>query len=199
MSLLAVSSWWVLSITCSALSDEVQPRFRCAGRLLCEVMPGSATEAAAVAFRELGTRVVILRFGLILGNEGLLARLRWPFRLGLGGRLGSGEQWMSWIHVEDAVRLVEFVLADDAVAGVLNATAPEPVTNRAFTETLGKVLRRPTPVPVPAVVLRTLLGRMADELLLSGQRVIPERAGELGFSFRYPALEPALGDALRMR
>lgn len=153
-------------------------------------------EAAAMAFEAEGTRVVRLRTGLVVGPGGLLARLRIPFWLGLGGRLGSGEQWMSWVHREDVVGLIEHALLHGEITGAVNATAPEPVTNLEFTRTLGRVLRRPTLLPVPAAVLRTGLGQMADELLLNGARVLPEVAQATGYQFHYPQLEAALRAAL---
>ncbi len=118
-----------------------------------------------------------------------------PFRLGVGGRLGSGRQYLSWIHLSDHVRLVELALYHKDAAGPLNCTAPRPVTNREFTRTLAGVLRRPAWFPVPAPVLRLLFGEMA-QALLEGQRVVPRRALELGFSFTFPDLAGALEDLL---
>lgn len=156
----------------------------------------AAWEAAAEAFAADGTRVVRLRFGLVLGPGGLLVRLKVPFSLGLGGRIGHGRQWMSWIHRDDVTGFIERAITDDALEGPFNATAPEPARNAAFTRALGRVLGRPTPFPVPGFLLRAALGEMADELLLSGARVLPRRAEGMGFPFRHPELDGALRDAL---
>lgn len=153
-------------------------------------------EDEAEAFESLGTRVVRLRIGVVLGPGGMLGRMKLPFLLGLGGRLGDGRQWMSWVHRDDVLGLIERCLADDALSGAINATAPEPVTNAVFTATLGKVLGRPTVFPVPAFLLRTLLGDMAEELLLSGARVLPQRALDHGHVFVQPELEGAMRAAL---
>jgi uncharacterized protein (TIGR01777 family) len=119
-----------------------------------------------------------------------------PFRLGFGGTLGDGRQWMSWISLEDAVRAGRFALEREDVEGPLNVVAPEPVTNRELTRTLGGVLHRPTLLPVPAFALRLLPGGMADETFLASQRALPARLRELGFAVRHPTLEPALRHAL---
>ena len=153
-------------------------------------------EEEAQAFAALGSRVVRLRIGLVLGPGGLLGRMKLPFSLGLGGRIGDGRQWMSWVHLDDVLGLIERCLTDRTLSGAINATAPEPVTNARFTATLGKVLSRPTIFPVPAFVLSTLLGDMADELLLSGARVLPQRAMDNGYVFDQPDLEGAMRAAL---
>lgn len=150
-------------------------------------------EAAALPVRSRGTRIVWLRIGIVLAREGgALPRMLTPFRLGLGGRLGSGRQWMSWIAREDVVRIVRFVLQHDDLEGPVNAASPDPVTNAEFTKTLARVLRRPALLPVPAFVLRLLLGEMADELLLSSTRMTPARLTAAGFVFAHPRLEDAL-------
>ena len=157
----------------------------------CVAWEGEATRAAA------DLRIVVLRTGVVLSREGgALAQMLPPFRLGLGGPLGSGFQWMSWIHIEDEIGLIQLALEDSSLAGVLNGTAPQPATNRVFTKTLGRVLRRPAFLPVPAFALKILLGEMAQSLLLEGQRVHPQRALDLGFQFRFPTLEEALTDVL---
>ena len=139
------------------------------------------------------TRVVLVRTGLVLDTSGgALPQIAMPFYLFAGGPIGSGQQYMSWIHRDDWVELLRWSLSNAAVTGPLNATAPNPVTNREFARTLGRVLRRPGFVPTPAIALRLALGEMADALLLSGQRVLPAKAQSLGFTFRYPLLEPAL-------
>lgn len=139
---------------------------------------------------ELGIRVAVVRTGLVLGADGgALPMMLPPFRLGLGGRIASGKQWMSWIHVDDLVDT--YIRAIDGTAGAINATAPEPVTNATFTEVLGRVLQRPTLLAVPAAVPELLLGEGAS-ILTQGQRVLPERTLASGYQFRYPQLEPAL-------
>ena len=139
------------------------------------------------------TRVVLVRTGLALGRSGgALPQMALPFYFFAGGPVGSGNQYMSWIHRDDWVEMVRWSLLNDAVSGPVNATAPHPVTNREFAKTLGRVLHRPGFMPTPAFALRLALGEMADALLLSGQRVLPAQAQSLGFTFRYPLLEPAL-------
>lgn len=152
-----------------------------------------AWEAHAVRAEEFGVRVVRLRIGVVLGKEGgALAKMVPPFKLFLGGWLGSGKQWMSWIHLEDVVRLIDTCLNNDGLRGPVNVTAPEPVTNKVFSTALAQVLRRPCLMPVPPFALRLLLGEMADELLLKGQRVIPKKALDAGFEFRFPKIHRAL-------
>lgn len=156
-----------------------------------------AWENAAATLRETGSRAVHLRFGIILArNGGALAKMLPVFRAGLGGPLGSGGQWMSWIELSDAVRAIEFALSSGNVDGPLNTVSPNPVTNREFTRALGSALRRPAILPAPGFALRLLLGEMADGLLLSSQRVVPARLQSLGFSFDYSELSAALGHIL---
>jgi uncharacterized protein len=151
-----------------------------------------AWEAAAMKAAWM-TRVVLLRTGLPLDSSGgALPRLALPFRLFAGGRLGSGEQYWSWIHIHDWVRMVRWAIEEPDINGPLNATAPAPATNRELAAALGRVLRRPALAPAPAFALRLLLGEMADALILSGQRVLPAKATRRGFEFRYPDLEAAL-------
>ncbi|MCI0371907.1 MAG: DUF1731 domain-containing protein, partial [candidate division NC10 bacterium] len=138
-------------------------------------------------------RVVIVRMGIILTPAGgALQRMLLPFRLGLGGPLGSGRQWLSWVAADDAVGAVHHALMTEDLAGPVNVTAPEPVRGREFAATLGRVLRRPALLPAPAAGLRLLFGEMADVALLASQRVIPARLLESGYGFRFPALEGAL-------
>lgn len=159
----------------------------------------AAWEEAAARAEDLGVRVCRLRTGLVLGpHGGLLQRMLLPFRLGLGGRLGDGRQWMSWIHLEDHVRAMVRLLADDTLSGAFNLTAPNPVTNAEFTATLARLLHRPAMFHLPAGLLRLAFGEMAD-LLLGSQRVIPRRLDEAGFEFSYPTLEPALDHVIRAR
>ena len=155
-------------------------------------------EAGADAARNAGIRVVHPRFGLVLSRRGgALGRMLLPFRLGVGGRLGPGSQWMSWISIDDAVSSLLFLMEKDAAMGPVNVTSPAPVRNREFTTTLGRVLSRPTVLPVPSLGLRLVFGEMADATLLASTRVVPQRLLELGFRFHHTALEPALRDVLR--
>ncbi len=154
---------------------------------------GAEWEAAADPARQAGIRVVHPRFGLILSSAGgVLDRMLTPFRLGVGGRLGDGQQWMSWVAIDDVLGSCRLALEDPRIEGPVNVVAPEPVRNVEFTETLARVLRRPAILPVPASVLRTIFGQMADALLLSGQRVEPRVLADLGYRFRQPSLEDAL-------
>jgi uncharacterized protein (TIGR01777 family) len=157
-------------------------------------------EAAARQGERYCQRVAVLRSGLVLDREGgALPRMLMPFKLFAGGPLGSGSQCISWIHLDDWVALATAAIADDAFQGATNATAPNPVTNREFARTAGAVLSRPSWMPAPAFALRALLGELADALLLTGQRVVPQRALALGFKFRYADLRPALESVLRRR
>lgn len=152
-------------------------------------------EETARSAESLGVRVVCLRFGMVLGHGGALAKLLPVFRLGAGGRLGSGSQWMAWIHVEDAVNLILFAVNFPAMRGAVNATAPQPVTNDEFTSRLAIELHRPAILPVPAFGLKLVLGEMA-EMLLASQRVLPAVAKSSGFSFQFPDLTSALENLL---
>ncbi len=156
-------------------------------------------ERAADAAQPAGMRVVKLRIGMVLGREGgALAKMLPVFRLGLGGRLGSGRQWTSWIHREDLLSLIEFAIARDDFAGAVNATAPEPVTNARFTEELGRALHRPALFAVPEFALRLVYGEMGS-VLLDSQRAVPRAAQSAGFDFGYPELEAALAGLLQPR
>ncbi len=160
----------------------------------------SAWEREAQAARSPTTRVVVLRSGPVLERGGgALGPMLLPFQLGLGGPLGSGRQYWSWIHRDDWVRLVIFLLEHASADGPVNATAPEPVTNAEFTQTLARVLRRPAIFRAPAFALRLAMGEMAEAMVLTGARVLPARALEMGFEFRYPALRPALEAIFRPR
>jgi hypothetical protein len=172
--------------------DEVLTEASAHGRgFLAEVCREweAATEPAASA----GIRVVRARFGVVLSPEGgALARMRLPFKLGLGGRIGSGRQGMSWIGIEDLVDALRFALRTPGLEGAVNVVAPEPVTNAEFSDTLGRVLKRPAILPMPAFVARLAFGEMAQELLLSSQHAIPSKLLAEGHRFRYPRLEAAL-------
>jgi hypothetical protein len=169
--------------------DEMLTGTDCFSREVCV-----AWERAAVEATRLGVRVVSLRTGLVLAADGgVLSRLLVPFELGVGGRMGGGRQWMSWIHRDDLVRLIVHAIATPTLAGALNGTAPGPVRNAEFTAALGRALSRPTVLPVPALPLRLALGAFADELLLGGQKVMPRAALGSGFEFAHPTIDDALG------
>lgn len=161
---------------------------------------GRAWEAAASPARAAGIRTVHLRLGVVLAkNGGALARMLPPFRLGIAGPLGDGRQWMSWLSLVDAVRIIQYALTRDVLSGAVNAVAPTPVTNREFTNTLARILRRPAVIPVPAIALRLLFGQMANATLLASQRVTPRVLLTAGFEFQHPTLESALRAILRPR
>jgi uncharacterized protein (TIGR01777 family) len=156
-------------------------------------------EAAAEPAAKKGIRVVHLRFGVVLTPAGgALARMLPPFRAGLGGTLGSGRQYVSWVALDDLPGIVLHALTREELRGPVNAVAPRPVTNREFTEALGKILSRPTFFPVPALALRVAFGEMADALLLASARVFPRRLEETGYRFRFPELHAALRHLLGM-
>ncbi|MBN1852408.1 MAG: TIGR01777 family oxidoreductase [Pirellulales bacterium] len=154
-------------------------------------------ENAAQPALDAGIRVVQLRFGIVLaGNGGALPKMILPFQLGLGGRLGRGRQYWSWIAIGDVVGIVSHALATETLSGPVNATAPKPVTNLQFTKTLGRVMSRPTLFPVPACILKIVLGEMAESLLLASIRARPERLLAAGYIFQHSELEPALREIL---
>ncbi|WP_439641394.1 TIGR01777 family oxidoreductase [Nevskia sp.] len=162
---------------------------------LCRDWEAEALKAAA-----LGVRVCTVRTGIVLGPSGpagggALAQMLPAFRLGGGGPMGSGRQWMSWVHRADLVALIRFLIERETASGPFNGTAPEPVTNAEFAKTLGRVLKRPAILPMPGFALKLIVGEMA-EILLSGQRVVPQAALDQGFRFRFPTLEAALRDVL---
>ncbi len=153
--------------------------------------------AAAPADEHPGVRVVKLRLGVVLAPDGgALKKMLPAFRLGGGGRIGSGKQWMSWISRDDAVRIIHRALTDESMRGVYNVVSPEPVRNAEFAGTLGKALRRPALLPVPGFALRLIFGDMADEALLASQRVMPARLTAEGFAFKDEKLEPTLREML---
>lgn len=158
----------------------------------------AAWEEAAEGFANVGPRLVILRTGHVLDpSGGLLARLLTPFKLGLGGPMAGGRQYMSWIHIEDEVGLILWAIDSQAVSGPINATAPFPVTNRELTKQLGRALRRPALLPLPGFALDIVLGSEFAATVKGGQRVLPVRALKRGYEFRHPELEGALRDLLR--
>jgi uncharacterized protein len=154
-------------------------------------------EAAAREVERSGVRLVVARTGQVLdAGGGMLSELLTPFKLGVGGPLAGGAQYLSWIHVEDEVGILLWALDNETVTGVVNATAPNPVTNREFSKALGRALGRPAVMPVPGLVLDLKFGREFGQVLRGGQRVIPRRALDLGYEFRHPELDEALRDLL---
>jgi uncharacterized protein len=161
-----------------------------------DVVKGWEREAEAVTGA--GVRLVIVRTGLVLmKGEGLLGRMLTPFKLGVGGPLAGGSQYMSWVHIDDDVGVFLWALDQESVSGVVNATAPNPVTNRELSKTLGGLLRRPAFMPVPGFAVELMYGREFGETVKGGQRVLPRRTQDLGYRFRFAELEPALRDVLR--
>jgi hypothetical protein len=153
-----------------------------------------ATEPAA----QTGIRVACMRFGIILSAQGgALTKMLTPFKMGVGGRMGSGEQYMSWIALDDVAGIIEHLLEKDSLSGAVNVVAPNPVTNKEFTKALGEALSRPTLLPVPEFALRLAFGEMADVALLSSQRVEPARLKQSGYVFKYPELNGALNHVLK--
>jgi uncharacterized protein len=152
-------------------------------------------EREAKQAEKLGVRVVILRIGVVLGRGGALDRMLLPFRFGLGGRIGTGKQWMSWIHIDDLADLVSFALVTPQMTGAVNATSPHPVRNAEFTRELARAVRRPAIFPVPRLALNLLYGEMAG-IIYASQRVAPEAACRAGFQFRYLLIGTALNQIL---
>jgi uncharacterized protein len=154
-------------------------------------------EAAAKPAEQAGIRIVHLRFGMVLGRSGgVLAKLVPVFKLGLGGKLGSGEQWMSWVSLPDVTRAILFAIESEELRGAVNVVSPHPVTNTDFTRALGSVLRRPTVFAVPAAALRLAFGEMADGTMLASTRALPMRLSDAGFRFEHERIEPALQSLL---
>lgn len=171
--------------------DENSPAISDFSQQLC-----ADWEAVAMQVQAVGVRVCLIRTGLVLGQDGgLLKRMLLPFRFGLGGRLGNGQQWMSWIHLQDWLAIVKAMVDDHTMQGPYNATAPAPVTNQAFSSNLASVLNRPMLLPMPEAVLKLLLGEMSG-LVLGSQRVMPQRLLNEGFKFKFSQLDPALRDLL---
>jgi len=158
---------------------------------LCALWESTAFEA-----NKFGIRTCIIRTGLVIGRDGGFVKRMLPlFKLGLGGPMGNGKQWMSWVHCSDLIAIIDTLLQSDTLHGIFNASSPEPVTNREFSKTLGQVLNRPVFLAVPAFVFKILLGEMST-LLLGGQRVLPERLEEAGFVFKFNSLKQALSDVV---
>ncbi|MBK7726146.1 MAG: TIGR01777 family protein [Dehalococcoidia bacterium] len=175
--------------------DEVLDETSARGGLLADLVRD--WEAESMKAEDAGARTVLLRFGVILAKEGgALPQMMLPFKFGAGGRLGSGRQWFSWVALEDAVSILIRSLTTD-MSGVYNVTAPEPVTNRELTKALSKVLKRPAIFPVPPFALRIVLGESANELLLAGQRVLPRRLLDAGFTFRQTEISTTLDSIVK--
>lgn len=145
-----------------------------------------------------GIRTVLLRTGIVLSKDGgALGTMLTPFKLGVGGVVGSGKQWMSWISMEDEIAIINYVIENENIRGAVNAVSPNPVTNQEFTKTLGEVLYRPTFLPLPEFAVSMVFGEMGDALLLASTKVIPKRLLDAGFEFKYPDLKPAIENAVR--
>ena len=174
--------------------EYITEKFPVGDGFLAEVARDWQKEAETAAVK--GVRVVVARFGAVLGREGgALARMLPPFRFGVGGKLGSGKQWFSWIHMADLVSALLFVAESKKLAGVVNMCSPQPVTNLELTQTLAKLLKRPANLPVPGFIVKLILGGSA-EIALKGQRVIPEILTDSGFEFEFPLISEALQDLL---
>ncbi len=172
--------------------DEDSPSRAGFSNALC-----AAWETAAMAQADLAGRLCIVRLGIVLGNDGgSLPAMLLPAKLGLGGPMGDGRQWWSWIHLEDVVRSIKMLLENPQATGVFNLTAPHPVTQIEFARTLGRQLHRPALLPLPGFMAKLMLGEFAEEVLLKGQRVRPKRLLDSGFTFNHPDLPRALRDLL---
>jgi len=178
-------------------ADEILTETSAAGdNFLAEI--GKNWEAEAVKAENFGVRVVRLRIGIVLAKDGgALAQMLTPFKFGLGGTIGSGKQWMSWIALEDVVRIVNFALENENLSGAINVVAPNPATNEEFTDTLGATLHRPTFLPLPAFAVNLAFGEMGNALLLDSTRVVPKKLEEHGFEFDFPDLKAALEQATK--
>lgn len=163
---------------------------------LAEVAKAWETESRRA--EDAGVRTVLLRTGIVLSKDGgALGTMLLPFKLGVGGVIGSGRQWMSWISIDDHVRVIRHVIENESIRGAVNSVAPGPVTNEQFTKILGEVLYRPTILPLPSFAVSMLFGEMGDALLLSSTRVVPKRLLDSGFEFKYPDLKSALEHILK--
>lgn len=154
-------------------------------------------EAESRRAEDMGIRTVLLRTGIVLSKDGgALATMLTPFKLGVGGVVGSGKQWMSWVSLEDVVGIINFAIENESVRGAVNVVAPHPVTNEEFTKTLGSVLYRPTILPLPEFAVNLVFGEMGDALLIDSTKVVPKRLLDAGFKFKFKELKPALEAAL---
>jgi hypothetical protein len=172
---------------------ESSPGTPCFSHELC-----AQWEALAQQVQFFGVRACLLRTGIVLGKTGgALASMLIPFSYGLGGKLGHGRQWMSWIHIDDSIGIILEIMKNEKITGPVNVTAPNPVNNAEFTKVLGRSLHRPAVIQMPAFILRMLMGEVADELLLTGQKVIPRKISESGYQFKYPILSNAVKNIVR--
>jgi len=159
---------------------------------------GKAWETESRRAEDAGIRTVLLRTGIVLSKDGgALATMLTPFKLGVGGVVGSGKQWMSWISLDDEIAVINFAIENENLRGAINAVSPHPVTNEEFTKTLGEVLYRPTFLPLPEFAVSMIFGEMGDALLLASTKVLPNRLEEAGFEFKYPDLKAAIGHAVK--
>lgn len=157
-----------------------------------------AWEAESEKAKDFGARVVMPRIGIVLTKKGgALGKMITPFKFGVGGKMGSGKHWMSWIAIDDLIRIIHFALENEDLSGAINATAPNPVTNEEFTKTLGKALNRPTFFTMPEFAIKLLFGEMGETLLLEGQRVLPKKLQDAGFEFEFENLEDAIAHVLK--
>ena len=155
-------------------------------------------ESEARRAEDAGIRTVLLRTGIVLSKDGgALGTMLLPFKIGVGGVVGSGKQWISWISIDDHVRVINYAIENESLRGAVNSVSPHPVTNEEFTKTLGEVLYRPTILPLPRFAVSMVLGEMGDETLLSSMRVLPKRLEDAGFTFEYPALQAAIEHAVK--
>ena len=155
-------------------------------------------EAEGRRAEDSGVRTVLLRTGIVLSKDGgALGTMLTPFKFGVGGVVGSGKQWMSWISLDDQIRVINFAIENENIRGAINAVSPNPVTNQEFTKTLGDVLYRPTILPLPEFAVSMVFGEMGDALLLASTRVLPKRLEDAGFEFKYPELKPAIEHAVK--
>ncbi|NVK25510.1 MAG: TIGR01777 family protein [Gammaproteobacteria bacterium] len=175
---------------CDNPIDETGDRDGSFSSSLCTQWENIAQQAVAIDIR-----TCLLRTGIVLGHKkGALKKMLLPFKLGLGGKIGDGQQWMPWIHIQDVVNAILFCIDNTDISGPVNLTAPQPVTNAEFSQTLAHVLSRPAILPMPAWLVNLLMGEMGKELLLSGKKVVPGVLLQKGFEFKYTELETALGD-----
>ena len=154
-------------------------------------------ESIALQAQPLGIRTCLLRTGIVLGKGGgALSKMLPPFKMGIGGKIGQGKQWMSWIHLDDLIGILLYCIGHNSIEGAINGTSPNPVTNQIFTKTLGKVLKRPTFFSMPGIVLKQLMGEMGEEILLAGKKILPVKVIDAGYKFKFEKLEDALLDVV---
>jgi len=175
--------------------EEITESSAAGDNFLAEV--SKAWESESRRAEDAGIRTVLLRTGIVLTKEGgALGTMLTPFKLGVGGVIGSGKQWMSWISMEDHIAVINFVIENENIRGAVNSVSPNPVTNEQFTKTLGDVLYRPTFLPLPEFAVSMVFGEMGDALLLASTKVVPKRLEDAGFEFKYPQLKPAIEHAV---